>query len=225
MKKQIMTATKIPPISLYNLRQSNLQYKNNKNNNINQLDKSAKNNNDIPPKKTTNRQHRFQTKKYGTISNSQMQSKHTQSEPTITKTTNHMVDESTASTSTKNINNNIPNEPLHLQQNKNNASTIKNFKINNNNNNKPKSSLQNNGQYIKKSPSNPVSATTAPLRSDSQQRLSHDRKSIPPTKTNPMAKNFATTKQQNLFSFFSSNTVAPRRGHVEKIHIRNPYRN
>ena len=62
MKKQIKTATKIPPISLYNLRQSNLQYKNNKNNNINQPDNYAKNNEDIPPKKTTNRQHRLQTK-------------------------------------------------------------------------------------------------------------------------------------------------------------------
>ena len=140
-----------------------------------------------------------------------MQSTHTQSEPTITKTTNHMADESTASTSTKNINNNIPNELLHIQQNKNNTSTIKKFQINHNNNNKPKSSLQNNGQNIKKSPSNPVPATTAPLRSEPQQRLSHDRKSIPPTKTNPMAKIFATTKQQNSFSFFLPNTVAPRK--------------
>ena len=51
MKKQIKTATQIPPISLYNLRQSNLQYKNNKNNNINQPDNYAKINNDIPQKK------------------------------------------------------------------------------------------------------------------------------------------------------------------------------
>ena len=75
-----------------------------------------------------------------------MQSTQTQSEPTITKTTNHMADESTASTRTKNTNNNIPNELLQLQQNKNNTSTIKKFKINNN---KSKSSLQKNGQNKK----------------------------------------------------------------------------
>ena len=62
------------------------------------------------------------------------------------------------------------------------------------------------------SPYSPVPTTKAPLHSNLQQRLTHDRKSIPPTKSNPMVKIFATT----TFSFFSPNTVVPRRGHVEK---------
>ena len=86
----------------------------------------------FPPKKTTNRQHSIQTKKYGTISNSQMQSKHIQSEPKTTKTTKHMADESNASTSTKHTNNNIPNELLQFQRHKNNTSRLQNSKINTN---------------------------------------------------------------------------------------------
>ena len=65
-----MTATKISPISIYKVRSSNLRYKNNNNKNINQPDNYVNNNNDIPPKKTTNRQHSIQAQKYGTISDS-----------------------------------------------------------------------------------------------------------------------------------------------------------
>ena len=56
MKKQMMTATKRSPISIHKLRSSNLQYKNNKNKNVNQPDSYANNNNDIspPPKIPTN---------------------------------------------------------------------------------------------------------------------------------------------------------------------------
>ena len=141
MKKQIMTTTKISPISLHKLRPSNLQYKNNKNKNINQPDNYAKNNNDISPKKTTNRQHSIQTKKDGTMSYSQMNAKHIQSEPKTTTTTNHMTDKSNASTSKKHTNKNIPNELLQFKRHKNNTGTLQNSKINADNEKKPKSSL------------------------------------------------------------------------------------
>ena len=85
-----MTATKISPIFIHKLRSSNLQYKNNKN--INQLDNYANNNNDIPPKKTTNRQHNIQTKRCGTISNSQTKTKSTQSVSKRTIITKNIVD-------------------------------------------------------------------------------------------------------------------------------------
>ena len=197
-----MTATKIPPISLYKLRQSNIQYKNNKNKNINQPDNYAKNNNDISPQKTTSRQHSIQPNKYGTISHSQMKTKHIQSEPKTTTTTKHMTNKSNASTSKKCTNKNIPNELLQFQRHKNNTGTLQNSKINADNEKKTKCSLHNNGQNKKNSPSHPVPTTTEPLHSKLQQRLTHDRKSIPPTKSNPMAKIFATTKPKKSFSFF-----------------------
>ena len=49
MNTQIMTATKISPISIHKLRSSNLQYKNNNTKNIKQTNNYVNNNNDIPP--------------------------------------------------------------------------------------------------------------------------------------------------------------------------------
>ena len=126
-----MTATKISPISIHKLRSYNLQYKNNKNKNINQLDNYANNNNDIPPKNYQPTA-QYPNKKYGTISNSHTKTKNTQSvsKTTITITTKHMVDKSNTNTSKKHTNKNIPNELINFQRHKNNNSTLQYSKIN-----------------------------------------------------------------------------------------------
>ena len=123
-----------------------------------------------------------------------------------------MADKPNTKTSKKHTNKNIPNELLKFQRHKNNTSTLQNSKINVDKERKKNPVYRITVKTKKISPYSPVPTTKAPLRSNLQQRLTHDRKSIPPTKSNPMAKIFATTQ----FSFFSPNTVVLRRDHVEK---------
>ena len=109
-----MTTTKISIIFLHKLRLPKLQYKNNKNRNIEQKDKNIRNNNDTSPQKNTNRQHSIQSKKYGTLSNSQIKSKHKNS----TTTAQQIFYETNASTSRTHTINKNPNEIIQNQRQK-----------------------------------------------------------------------------------------------------------
>ena len=91
-----------------------------------------------------------------------------------------MTDKPNTNTSKNHTNQNIPNEHTNFQRHKNNTSTLQNSKINADKEKNP------NPVYritvkTKNSLSSPVPTTTALLRSNLQQRLTRDCKSIPPT--------------------------------------------
>ena len=116
-----MTATKTSPISVHKLRTSNLRYKKYNNKNINQPDHYIKKQR-YSPQKTTNRQHSIQKQKYGPISNSQTNTKNTQSASKTTIPVKHIADKYNTNTGKKHTNNNITNEHTNIQRYKNNTS-------------------------------------------------------------------------------------------------------
>ena len=159
MKKHIMTTTKTNTISLSKLRLPKLQYKNNKNRNIEQKDKNSTNNNDTSPPKNTNRQHCIQSKNYGTLNNPQIKSKH----KNTTTSVHQIFYKTNASTSRTLTTNKNSNEITQNQRQKKIIIQYNNIKLIPTQIQPPKSIYRITANQKKSSPK-PVPTTTAPLR-------------------------------------------------------------
>ena len=102
----------------------------------------------------------------------------------------------------------IPTPPTHTPQTKQSSSTNIKGK---------KSRLHNNGQNTKNIPTDQVLQNTELVKYINRSPHETKNKTASPSKLFTINPPSETTKQKNIFSFFSSNTVAIRSDHVDNL--------
>ena len=101
--------------------------------------------------------------------------------------------------------------PTYTPQTKQSSST------NTNNKKRKKSRLHNNGQNTKNILTDQVLQSTEPVQYINRSPHENKTKTTSPSKIFTINPPSGTTKQKNIFSFFSSNTVAIRSDHVDNL--------